>query len=90
MEKYLKALYVQNIDIIVPHKYNLSLIAKRTGVNFTDEQIDFLDEVTDFNLEARYPKYKKEFRKRATKSFTKTYLDKIKEFKEWIKTLIEI
>ncbi len=90
LEKYSKALYVQNINKSVPYKHRLSFLAEKAKLNLTNEQVDFLDEVTEFNIEARYPDYKKRFIKKATKTFTLNYLQKIKEFKEWLRTLIKI
>jgi len=90
LEKYLKALYVQNVNKSVPYKHQLSILAKKAKLHLTDNQIDFLDEVTEFNIEARYSDYKKRFREKATKTFTLNYIQKIKEFKKWLRTLIKI
>ncbi|MBC8527159.1 MAG: HEPN domain-containing protein [Candidatus Cloacimonetes bacterium] len=90
LEKYLKALYVQNVDKSVPYKQQLSIIAKKAKLHLTNNQIDFLDEVTEFNIETRYSDYKKRFREKATKTFTLNYIQKIKEFKKWLRTLIKI
>lgn len=43
-----------------------------------------LEIVKDFNLEARYPDEKFSFHKKCTREFTETYLNKIKEIKEWL------
>jgi hypothetical protein len=47
------------------------------------------DEVNDFNLEVRYPEYRKEFYKICTKEFTGKYFTKIKDFSKWLKSQIE-
>ena len=50
----------------------------------TERQKDFLDEVTTFNIKARYPDYKNRFYRKATKGFTESYVTKIKEFRQWL------
>ncbi|BBO16802.1 DNA-binding protein [Candidatus Brocadia pituitae] len=59
-------------------------IAKKGNLIVTDEQSDFLDEVTIFNIKARYPDYKNRFYKRATGEFAREYIIKIKEFQLWL------
>jgi hypothetical protein len=43
-----------------------------------------MDEVTTFNIKARYPDYKNRFYRKATGEFVNTYMSKIKDFKQWI------
>ena len=62
LEKTLKALFIQdNNNQLPPKTHNLVKLARHTNINMTEEQEIFLDEVNDFNLEARYPQYKSEF-----------------------------
>ena len=55
----------------------------------TEEQRLFFDEVTDFNLEVRYPEYRNEFRKKCTKMFCDERLTRIKETYKWLKSQLE-
>ena len=65
LEKILKALFVQdNNNQLPPKTHNLIKLARHTNINLTEEQEVLLDEVNDFNLEARYPQYKNEFYKK--------------------------
>jgi hypothetical protein len=50
----------------------------------TDEYADWLDEITSFNLNARYDDYKKEFYKLCTPDYTKNWIEKIKKIRTWI------
>lgn len=85
LEKLLKALYVKQVGVAVPYTHDLTKIADLTNLNLTEEQKDFLDEVTTFNIKARYPDYKNRFSKKATKRFAEKYLNKIKEFRLWLR-----
>lgn len=67
-----------------PRVHNLLAIANSAGLNLTTEQQSFLDEVTTFNIRARYPDYKNRFYKTATHDFTYTYITKISDFREWL------
>ena len=88
IEKLLKAYYVKQIGVEAPHTHDLIKIAEACKLSLTEAQKDFLDEVTTFNIKARYPDYKNRFKKKATKEFTGKYVDKIKEFRTWLKSLI--
>ena len=85
IEKLLKAYYVKHADTIVPHVHNLLLIAEKSNLNLNDEQKDFLQTVTRFNIKARYDDFKFQFYKQCTENFTSEWIEKIKEFRIWIK-----
>lgn len=63
-------------------------IAEKAGLNLSDDQKDFLLEVTTFNIKARYADYKSRFQKKATREFTEKYIIKIREFREWLQMKI--
>ncbi len=89
LEKILKALYVQNQDSNAPYRHSLPLLAQKAGIKLDEYQEAFLEEVTDFNIEARYPDIKLSFFKRCTKEFTQEYFSRIKEFYQWLKAEIK-
>jgi HEPN domain-containing protein len=90
LEKMLKAVFVLKNDNAVPPKtHNLVKLAEKSSLELTEEQKIFFDEVNSFNLEARYPDYKNEFYKKCDREFAETYLNKIKEHCNWLKSLIE-
>ncbi len=72
-----------------PKTHNLSKLVDSTDIGLTKEQIIFLDEVNDFNLEVRYPEYKREFYKLCTKEFAEKYFHEIEEFASWLKSQIQ-
>lgn len=65
LEKILKAFFVSIKDEVPPLTHRLVYLAEKIGLDLTDAQIELLEIVTDFNLEARYPDEKFSFHKNA-------------------------
>jgi hypothetical protein len=85
----LKALWIQANDEFIPPKiHNLVILAKSSGLEFTQDKIKFLDYVNGFQFESRYPEYKHEFYKLANKDFSSINLNKIREYYQWLKSRI--
>jgi HEPN domain-containing protein len=82
----LKSIYVNRKDEDVPRTHNLPRIAKAANLTIPEETLANLIRITAFNLEARYPDYKKQFRAKCTKQFTTQELDKIHEVFKWLKS----
>ncbi len=57
-------------NLFPPKTHNLIKLAKHTNLILSDEREILLDEINDFNLEARYPQFKNEFHKKCDKDFT--------------------
>jgi HEPN domain-containing protein len=88
VEKLLKAVYVSKYKKHAPFIHNLYRLAELCNINMTDEQSDWLDKVTSFNLNARYDDYKREFYLLCTVEFTKEWINKIKVIRSWIKRML--
>ncbi len=89
MEKTLKAYFVYKNDNKMPPKtHNLLKLAEWSDLSLTKNQKLFLDEVNDFNLEVRYPEYRREFYKLCTREFAEGYFIKVKEFITWLTSQI--
>jgi hypothetical protein len=54
----------------------------------SDEYADWLDEITSFNLNARYDDYKREFYNLCTAAYAKSWIDRIKTIRSWIKEML--
>jgi HEPN domain-containing protein len=90
LEKTLKAIYVRdNNSQMPPRTHSLVRLAEKTILPLTKEEKLFLDEVTDFNLEVRYPEYKNEFREKCTRQFCEERFNKIKEYYKWLRSQLE-
>jgi len=89
LEKALKAHYVKdNGNQMPPRIHNLVKLAEKTHLVLTEEQVLFLNEVSDFNLEVRYPQYKTEFRQKCNREFCETKFAKIKGYHKWLESQI--
>lgn len=89
LEKALKAHFVKdNANQMPPRIHNLLKLAKKTNLPLDEQLSFFLDEVSDFNMEVRYPEYKKEFQKKCTRAFCEAKFSKIKEHYQWLKSQI--
>jgi len=85
LEKIIKALVVKDTGKTAPFGHKLTRLVKFiSSVNFTPEQLDLLDEVTAFNIKARYEDYKFAVHKKATQEYTQDYLTKTKAFYLWL------
>jgi HEPN domain-containing protein len=85
LEKLIKASIVKKTNDHSPFSHDLSKLASLSGLPFTEEQLDWLDTVTTFNMNARYDSYKQAFYLKCTHGFTNLWLDRIKELRLWIK-----
>ncbi len=85
IEKSLKALYVRKLQKHPIFTHDLLRLASKTDINLTEEQEEWLDEITTFNLNARYDNYKQDFYNLCTKEFTDTWINRIINLKEWLK-----
>lgn len=88
VEKLLKALYVKINNQHAPYTHNLYRLAEKCKINITQEHSDWLDEITSFNINARYNDFKREFYNKCTKSFTNEWIEKIKILKLWINGML--
>lgn len=89
LEKLLKALVARAINDHPPFTHNLLYLAGTADIQLSKGQIELLDQVNKFNMEARYPEDLKAFYKKADKSYAKKYLDITKEVWKWLRKKLE-
>jgi len=85
VEKAVKAIIVEKTDKPAPFGHKLSYLAKLAGLDFTKEQVRLLDDLTSFNIRARYEDYKFAIYKKAKKEYTEKYLHRAKALYVWLK-----
>jgi HEPN domain-containing protein len=87
LEKALKGLYVRFIVETPPKVHDLVKLAKVAGLQISELNFLFLNEMNRFNIEARYTEYKNNIKKIATIEFTQEKLLKTKDTIQWLKSL---
>ncbi len=86
LEKMLKALCVKQLREHSPPIRNLNRLAKIAGIALDKQaESDFVI-ITAFNIESRYPDFKRSFRKKCTQQFTVIPMEKIKRHFKWLKS----
>ena len=90
LEKTLKAIYIkENGELAPPKIHDLVKLAKKSNIQLSDERIYFLSKVNDFHIEARYSEYKSNFYKICNAEYAAENFTKIKEYFEWLKSLLK-
>lgn len=88
VEKLLKAYFVRKFKKHAPLTHNLYRLAEQCEIELNNEYSDWFDKITAFNLNARYDDYKREFYALCTAEFTKSWIEKIKLLRSWIKQML--
>jgi HEPN domain-containing protein len=90
IEKLLKALFVKvnEENVAVPKIHDLLSLANRAKLVLTEEQQNILDEITSFNINARYADYKLSFYKKCTKKYSEEKKKDIENIRKWLKKQI--
>jgi len=88
IEKLLKAYFVKVKSDYPPLIHNLLRLAEKADLELTDDERKQLVTITAFNINTRYDDYKMSFKRQCTLEFTSEWIDKLKELRQWIKTLI--
>ena len=59
--------------------YNVKQLAEKCNLDLTDEQIEKLQIITQFNISARYDDYKENFKQKCTDEYTSEQVKNIEE-----------
>ncbi len=87
IEKTLKAYWCGTQPEDPPYTHHHMRLAEGCGLyeNMSDEQKDFLDIVTNYNIEARYPEDKEALARTLTPQVCRQLIDETKQLMTWIK-----
>ena len=86
IEKALKAIYAARLREHAPPSHNLLRLAKAIGIEPNEAQTEALITITAFNIEARYPDFKRSFRQKCTAAYTAYQMATIKELFIWLRS----
>ncbi len=84
VEKILNAIFTDRNDKTPPFSHNLVYLSEKADLELSEKNLELLEEVSDFNLEARYPDQNFSFYKKCTKDFTEQKLQQIERLKKWL------
>lgn len=87
IEKTLKAYWCATQPEDPPYTHNHMRLAEGSGIYefMSDEQKDFLETITNYNIEARYPEDKAELSRTLTPQVCRQLIDETKQLLIWIK-----
>lgn len=88
IEKLLKALYIKTKGEFPPMIHDLRRIFENSGIELEPPMQIKLDSISRFNINARYDDYNQSFYQLCTDNFTLEWIDKIKECRLWIKSML--
>ncbi|MBP9883902.1 MAG: HEPN domain-containing protein [Chitinophagales bacterium] len=89
-EKLAKALWVkQNVENIPPRVHDIIAILNETNLELTEDDIRFLYDLNRYQLEGRYPDYRKNIYKITSRRYADEMINKGKIFKAWIEKALQ-
>ncbi len=84
LEKLLKGHYIKFTGKHPFFTHDLLRLFKKSGLSATEETEEWLDDISTFNLNARYDNYKQDFYRLCTKEFTLIWMDRIEKLRKWL------
>ena len=85
IEKTLKALYVKRHQKHAIFSHDLLRLSNKIDLELSEDFEEWLDEITTFNLNARYDNYKQDFHQLCNKEFADKWLDRIEKVRLWLR-----
>lgn len=84
LEKLLKAHVVKTKQSQAPYTHNLVLLAGEAGLSLSDEQKEWLAEISEFNVLGRYSDELADFTRKCTPEFTEKYYSITQTLFQWL------
>ena len=86
IEKTLKAYWCHVHDDDPPYTHNHTRIAEGCGLfaKMSEEQVNFLDKIANYNIVARYPEYKAALAQTLDAAVTRELIEETKQLYQWI------
>jgi len=88
IEKIIKAIYIEQLDLEPPRSHNLYYILKKTNIIIDEETITFLNLLSAHYIRNRYPDYKEKLSQKLNKQKAKEFFNKTEEIFNWLKSQI--
>ncbi|MBU4484903.1 HEPN domain-containing protein [bacterium] len=84
IEKHLKAIICRKTEEMPPYIHNLTTLAEHLGLSLDNEQLDFLDLLSRYYLNTRYPVVKQALSKNLNDKNSLNILNKTESFLKWL------
>ncbi|HRZ42981.1 MAG TPA: HEPN domain-containing protein [Bacteroidales bacterium] len=84
LEKLLKAHYVKNQGRHAFFTHDLLRLATNAGLILDKDFEEWLDDISSFNINARYDNYKQDFYRLCTKEFAEEWTERIETLRSWL------
>jgi HEPN domain-containing protein len=84
IEKLLKAIFVKEQQKHALFTHDLLRLASKTSLDLSEETKEWLDDISTFNLNARYDNYKNDFQQLCTKEYTEIWIERINKLRLWL------
>jgi HEPN domain-containing protein len=88
VEKLLKAVHAARVGPRPPRDHNLVRLAEAAGLETDAARKEVLARLTLFHTNARYPDFKREFYRLATREYAAAQLAMVREIQEWLLKLL--
>jgi HEPN domain-containing protein len=85
LEKLLKGLVIRATKKNAPFSHDLFYLSKLADLELNIKDKENLEEITKFNIKARYSDFKLQFYKKCTKKYTEKYFKIFNNFYLWLK-----
>ena len=87
IEKTLKAYWCATQPADPPYTHSHQRLATGSGLydEMSDDQREFIETITNYNIEARYPEDKEELTRTLTPQACRQIIDETKQLQQWIK-----
>lgn len=83
LEKLCKAHWVRcNENKVPPKTHHLVKLLNATDLNIEVNDLNYLDQFNEFQIEGRYPEYQYQLHKKCNKEFTKFHLEKVNNIRQ--------
>ena len=89
VEKMIKAVVVAKLHAHAPWTHNLPFLAGHAAMTLDKGDLEFLVELTRWNLEARYPSDLLTLKKKADASTVRVLIKKTNKFLKWLKNQLQ-
>jgi len=84
LEKLIKAHYVKSQRKHALFTHDLLRLSTNAGLKFNEETEEWLDEISTFNINARYDNYKQDFYNLCTREFANLWSERIEKLRSWL------